>query len=102
MLASAGNGEPLPAEHGSPARMVIPGLPGYVSACTWLAGIETATYEAVDAYRDRAAEGPITTASRIDVPVPVRPSTGGVPDRDERARTPRAAAPTARPTGEQP
>lgn len=29
------NGEPLPALHGSPARLVVPGLHGYVSATTW-------------------------------------------------------------------
>lgn len=32
VLAVAMNGEPLPAEHGFPVRMVVPGLCGYVSA----------------------------------------------------------------------
>ena len=30
------NGEPLPVRHGFPARLVIPGLYGYVSATKWL------------------------------------------------------------------
>ena len=33
---SAMNGEPLPAEHGFPARLVVAGLYGYVSATKWL------------------------------------------------------------------
>ena len=32
LLAVGMNGEPLPAEHGFPVRMVVPGLYGYVSA----------------------------------------------------------------------
>ena len=30
------NGQPLPVEHGFPARMVVPGLYGYVSATKWV------------------------------------------------------------------
>jgi DMSO/TMAO reductase YedYZ molybdopterin-dependent catalytic subunit len=75
MLAFGMNGEPLPVEHGFPVRMVIPGLYGYVSACKWLTGIEASTYDAFDAYwteRDWAARAPITIASRIDTPAPLR------------------------------
>ena len=36
MLAVAMNGEPLPALHGYPVRMVVPGLFGYVSATKWV------------------------------------------------------------------
>jgi DMSO/TMAO reductase YedYZ molybdopterin-dependent catalytic subunit len=75
MLAFGMNGEPLPVEHGFPVRMVIPGLYGYVSACKWLTGIEASTYDAFDAYwteRDWAAQAPITIASRIDTPAPLR------------------------------
>ena len=36
MLAIGMNGEPLPVEHGFPARIVIPGLYGYVSATKWV------------------------------------------------------------------
>ena len=40
LLALAMNGEPLPARHGFPARLVIGGLYGYVSATKWLAGLD--------------------------------------------------------------
>jgi DMSO/TMAO reductase YedYZ molybdopterin-dependent catalytic subunit len=36
LLAVGMNGEPLPLEHGFPARLVVPGLYGYVSATKWL------------------------------------------------------------------
>ena len=38
MIAVGMNGAPLPAEHGYPARLIIPGLYGYVSATKWLQG----------------------------------------------------------------
>jgi DMSO/TMAO reductase YedYZ molybdopterin-dependent catalytic subunit len=71
MVAVGMNGEPLPAQHGFPARLIVPGLYGYVSATKWLAEIELTTWEAFDAYwipRGWAKEGPIKTQSRIDVP----------------------------------
>ena len=71
MIAFGMNGEPLPAAHGFPARLVVPGLYGYVSATKWLAEIELTTWEGFDAYwvpRGWAKEGPIKTQSRIDVP----------------------------------
>ena len=71
MLVVGMNGEPLPREHGFPVRMVIPGLYGYVSACKWVTDIEVTTFAAKTAYwtdRGWAPEGPIKTASRIDVP----------------------------------
>jgi DMSO/TMAO reductase YedYZ molybdopterin-dependent catalytic subunit len=71
MVAVAMNGEPLPVKHGFPARLVVPGLYGYVSATKWLAEIELTTWDAVDGYwipRGWAKEGPIKTQSRIDVP----------------------------------
>ncbi|SNS55360.1 Oxidoreductase molybdopterin binding domain-containing protein [Geodermatophilus pulveris] len=70
MVAVGMNGEPLPAEHGYPARLVVPGLYGYVSATTWLAAIELTTWD-VDGYRiprGWGEEGPVRTQSRIDVP----------------------------------
>ena len=70
MVAVAMNGEPLPAEHGFPARLVVPGLYGYVSATKWLAAIELTDWD-VDGYwipRGWAKEGPIKTQARIDVP----------------------------------
>jgi DMSO/TMAO reductase YedYZ molybdopterin-dependent catalytic subunit len=70
IVAVAMNGEPLPAAHGFPARIVVPGLYGYVSATKWLSEIELTSFEAVDGYwipRGWAKEGPIKTQSRIDV-----------------------------------
>lgn len=71
MVAITMNGEPLPIDHGFPARLVVPGLYGYVSATKWLKEIELTTWEAYDGYwipRGWAKEGPIKTQSRIDVP----------------------------------
>ena len=71
MIAVGMNGEPLPVEHGFPARLIVPGLYGYVSATKWLAEIELTTLEAFDAYwvpLGWAKEAPILTQSRIDVP----------------------------------
>ncbi len=65
------NGEPLPFEHGFPARLVVAGLYGYVSATKWLTEIELTTWEGFDAYwvpRGWAKEGPVKTQSRIDIP----------------------------------
>ncbi len=70
MVAVAMNGEPLPADHGFPARLVVPGLYGYVSATKWLAAIELTSFDEVDGYwipRGWSKEGPIKTQSRIDV-----------------------------------
>jgi DMSO/TMAO reductase YedYZ molybdopterin-dependent catalytic subunit len=71
MLAVAMNGEPLPAEHGYPVRMVVPGLYGYVSATKWVNDIELTTWDAFDAYwvpRGWAKEAPVKTMTRIDRP----------------------------------
>jgi len=71
LVALGMNGSPLPLAHGFPARLVVPGLYGYVSATKWLREIECTTLEAVDGYwvpRGWAKEGPIKTTSRIDVP----------------------------------
>jgi DMSO/TMAO reductase YedYZ molybdopterin-dependent catalytic subunit len=71
MIAVGMNGEPLPVQHGYPARLIIPGLYGYVSATKWLAEIELTTLEAFDAYwvpLGWSKEAPILTQSRIDVP----------------------------------
>jgi DMSO/TMAO reductase YedYZ molybdopterin-dependent catalytic subunit len=71
IVAVAMNGVPLPTRHGFPARLVVPGLYGYVSATKWLAEIELTTWEGFDGYwvpRGWAKEGPVKTSSRIDVP----------------------------------
>ena len=46
LLAVAMNGTALPVEHGFPARMVTPGLYGYVSATKWVTDIEVTTFAA--------------------------------------------------------
>jgi DMSO/TMAO reductase YedYZ molybdopterin-dependent catalytic subunit len=71
MIAIGMNGQPLPIDHGYPARLIIPGLYGYVSATKWLREIELTTLEAFDAYwvpLGWAKEAPILTQSRIDTP----------------------------------
>lgn len=71
LLAYAMNGEPLPVEHGFPARMVVPGLYGYVSATKWVIDLKITRFADVTAYwtqRGWSAQAPIKTASRIDVP----------------------------------
>jgi Oxidoreductase molybdopterin binding domain/Bacterial Ig domain len=87
LLAVTMNGEPLPIEHGYPARLVVPGLYGYVSATKWVVDLELTRFDRAEAYWTRfgwSARGPIKTESRIDVPgdgreVPRGPVTfGGV------------------------
>jgi hypothetical protein len=65
------NGEPLPIVHGFPARLIVAGLYGYVSAVKWLSEIELTTWDAFDGYwipRGWSKEAPIKITSRIDVP----------------------------------
>jgi DMSO/TMAO reductase YedYZ molybdopterin-dependent catalytic subunit len=71
MIALGMNGEALPLEHGFPARLVVPGLYGYVSATKWLRTIKLTTWDAAQGYwvpRGWAREAPVKTQSRIDVP----------------------------------
>jgi DMSO/TMAO reductase YedYZ molybdopterin-dependent catalytic subunit len=71
LVAVGMNGEPLPFRHGFPARLVVAGLYGYVSAVKWLDRIQLTTLDD-DGYwipRGWAKYGPIKIASRIDVPV---------------------------------
>ncbi|MEZ4596065.1 MAG: molybdopterin-dependent oxidoreductase [Chloroflexota bacterium] len=82
MIAIGMNGQPLPVDHGFPARLIIPGLYGYVSATKWLGEIELTTWEGYDAYwvpLGWSKTGPILTQSRIDTP----------PRRREAGRRPR-------------
>jgi DMSO/TMAO reductase YedYZ molybdopterin-dependent catalytic subunit len=87
LLAIGMNDEPLPTEHGYPARIVVPGLYGYVSATKWVVDLELTRFDRAEAYWTRlgwSPRGPIKTESRIDVPrsgqvVPRGPVTfGGV------------------------
>jgi len=71
LLAIGMNGVPLPVEHGYPARLVVPGLYGYVSATKWLTDLELTRFDKAEAYWTKlgwSAKGPIKTESRIDVP----------------------------------
>ncbi|MGI8626513.1 MAG: molybdopterin-dependent oxidoreductase [Geodermatophilaceae bacterium] len=80
MIAIGMNGEPLVVDHGFPARMLIPGQYGYVSACKWIIEIEATTFDAFDAYWvewDWDREAPIKVFSRIDTPQGLRPVKSG-------------------------
>ena len=71
MIAVLMNDEPLPPRHGYPARLIVPGLFGYVSATKWLSDLELTTLEGFDGFwipRGWAKEAPILTQSRIDTP----------------------------------
>jgi len=71
LLAVGMNGKPLPLEHGFPARLVVPGLYGYVSATKWVVELKVTTFAKDQGYwtpRGWSALGPVKTASRIDVP----------------------------------
>lgn len=71
ILAVGMNGEPLPAQHGFPVRMVVPGLYGYVSATKWVTELEVTRFDRATAYwtdRGWTERGPIKLHSRIDVP----------------------------------
>ncbi|WP_146925367.1 molybdopterin-dependent oxidoreductase [Cellulomonas xylanilytica] len=73
LLAIGMNDEPLPAVHGYPVRMVVPGLYGFVSATKWVVDLEVTRYADARAYwtdRGWSEKGPIKTASRIEVPGP--------------------------------
>jgi DMSO/TMAO reductase YedYZ molybdopterin-dependent catalytic subunit len=80
LLAVAMNGQPLPVAHGFPARMVVPGLYGYVSATKWVTDIEVTTFANNYAYwaqRGWSQQAPIKTESRIDVPNGDAPVSAG-------------------------
>jgi Oxidoreductase molybdopterin binding domain len=74
LLAVGMNGQPLPIAHGFPARMVVPGLYGYVSGTKWVTSLQVTTYARQQAYwtkRGYAQQAQIKTESRIDVPKPL-------------------------------
>lgn len=71
LIAIGMNGEPLPLRHGFPARLVVPGLYGYVSATKWLSEIELNRWSDARGYwipRGWSRLAPVKTQSRIDVP----------------------------------
>ena len=74
MIAVGMNGEPLTDTHGFPARLVTPGLYGFVGATKWLTRLTLTTYAAQQAYwtqRQWATNAPIKTSARIDTPAPL-------------------------------
>jgi DMSO/TMAO reductase YedYZ molybdopterin-dependent catalytic subunit len=80
LLAVAMNGAPLPVAHGFPARMIVPGLYGYVSATKWVTDINVTTFAAEQGYwvqQGWTQRGPIKTQSRIDVPNGTSPLKAG-------------------------
>ncbi|GAA1873860.1 molybdopterin-dependent oxidoreductase [Brevibacterium marinum] len=83
LLAVGMNGEPLPRDHGFPARLVVPGLYGFVSATKWVTELEVTRFADEEAYwtkRGWSTHGPILVASRVDVPragVHVSPNQDG-------------------------
>ena len=80
LLAVAMNGAPLPVAHGFPARLVVPGLYGYVSACKWVTDINVTKFADAQGYwvpRGWSQQAPIKTESRIDVPNGSGPVTAG-------------------------
>lgn len=71
IVAIGMNGVPLPPEHGFPARLVVPGLYGYVSATKWVTELKVTNYADAQGYWTPlgwSARGPIKLASRIDTP----------------------------------
>ncbi len=80
VLAIGMNDEFLPTDHGFPARLVVAGLYGYVSAVKWIDEIHLTTWDGFDGYwvpRGWSKEGPMKTQSRIDVPAAGRGLTAG-------------------------
>jgi DMSO/TMAO reductase YedYZ molybdopterin-dependent catalytic subunit len=80
MIAVGMNGEPLTDIHGFPARLVTPGLYGFVGATKWLTRLTLTTYAAQQAYwtqRQWATDAPIKTSARIDTPAPLSTISAG-------------------------
>ena len=69
MVALFINGEPIPPEHGFPARLMVAGEYAQNSATKWLESIEVTDFFGVDGFwipRGWAKEAPVKTSSRID------------------------------------
>lgn len=74
LLAVGLDGAPLSTARGFPARLVVPGLYGFVSATKWVTDLKITRFADDRAYwakRGWALEAPIKTMSRIDVPKPL-------------------------------
>jgi DMSO/TMAO reductase YedYZ molybdopterin-dependent catalytic subunit len=80
LVAVGMNGVPLPREHGFPARLVIPGLYGFISATKWLRRLTLTSYAERSSYwtdRGWATDAPIKISSRIDTPRPLQQVPAG-------------------------
>ena len=80
MVAIGMDGRALPRDHGFPARLLTPGLYGYVGATKWLTRLTLTTYDEVAAYwtqRGWATTAPVKVQSRIDTPRPLSTIAAG-------------------------
>ncbi|MGO4597192.1 molybdopterin-dependent oxidoreductase [Terrabacter sp. 2RAF25] len=80
MVAIGMNGAQLRDTHGFPARLITPGLYGFVGATKWLTKLTLTTYAAEQAYwtkRQWATVAPIKTSARIDTPAPLSTVNAG-------------------------
>lgn len=80
LVAVGMDGRPLPPEHGFPARLVTPGVYGFVGATKWLTRLTLTTYDEHTAYwtgRGWATRAPIKISSRIDTPAPLSSIAAG-------------------------
>ncbi|WP_193607570.1 molybdopterin-dependent oxidoreductase [Nocardioides lijunqiniae] len=71
MVAIGMNGAGLPRANGFPARLVIPGLYGFISATKWVTRLTLTTYAEKSAYwtdKDWDTDAPIKISARIDTP----------------------------------
>ena len=71
IIAVGMNGEILPVKSGFPARLIVPGLYGYVSATKWLSRLELTRFDLKEGYwikKGWAKFAPIKMQSRIDTP----------------------------------
>ena len=71
IIAVGMNGEVLPIKNGFPARLIVPGLYGYVSATKWLSRLELTRFDLKEGYwisQGWAKFAPIKMQSRIDTP----------------------------------
>ncbi len=74
MVAIGMNGASLSDVHGFPARLLVPGLYGFVGATKWLTRLTLTTYGERQAYwtqRKWATDAPTKTSARIDTPAPL-------------------------------
>jgi DMSO/TMAO reductase YedYZ molybdopterin-dependent catalytic subunit len=65
------NGEPLPQNHGFPARMIVPGIYG-MKHCKWITRIEVVNYNFLGYWQQEGwnDDAVINLGARIDVPFP--------------------------------